>query len=66
MYYSNSEIDYFYTCLNDKSYLIPVDEAGKSESCLRFLSKNPKNPNIHWARDYELDVMLMKITRAKD
>ena len=56
--YSKEEIDYFYTCYNNISYLIPVEEAG-SQKTLRFLSEN-NHAKINWAEDYELSKILKK------
>lgn len=60
-YYTKKDIDFFYTYHQGVSYLIPVEKAGKGETRLRFVSNQPKNPNIRWAKDYELNLMLQKI-----
>lgn len=60
-YYTDKDIDYFYTTYNNIGYLIPVNNAAKGSTILRFSSKNEKNPNIRWAKDYELEVMIKKI-----
>lgn len=60
-YYSEKDIDYFYSCYNGKGYLIPVSDAGHGETRLRFSSTQASNPNIRWASSYELDVMLNSI-----
>ena len=60
-YYTKDEIDFFYTCHQGVSYLIPVENAGKGETRLRFSSNQPNNPNIRWAKNYEIDLMLQKI-----
>lgn len=65
-YYSSEDIDYFYTCYDDKSYLVPVEKAGHGETTLRFFSSNPKNPNIRWASDYEFDKILSQIKEEVD
>lgn len=53
--YTSDEIDYFITYLNDKAYLIPVDECG-AEKRLRLLpTKNGQTRGISWAKDYELE-----------
>ena len=59
-YYTKEDIDYFYTSYEGKSYLIPVEISGHGETRLRFTS-NQSNPNIRWAKDYELDIILAKI-----
>lgn len=65
-YYTKDDIDYFYTCYNEKSYLIPVELAGRGETRLRFASSQPNNPNIRWASKYELDVVLKRIKEGKE
>ena len=65
-FYSKEDIDYFYTCYEDKSYLVPVEVAGHGETRLRFSSSQPNNPNIRWARDYEFNQMLQKIKEEVD
>lgn len=56
--YTKEEIDYFYTCYKDKSYLVPVEECSTTKK-LRFLP--PKNGQIDktsFAKDYELKNIL--------
>ena len=60
-YYTNNDIDFFYTCYQGVSYLIPVEDAGRGETRLRFVSNQPNNPNIRWAKNYEFNLMLQKI-----
>ena len=60
-YYTDKDIDYFYTTYNNIGYLIPVTKAAKGETTLRFSSKNGSNPNIKWAKEYEIDVIIKKI-----
>jgi len=55
--YTKEEIDYFYTCYNNISYLVPVEECGASEKSLRFEAEI-NHPNISWAKDYELTHVL--------
>ena len=60
-YYTKNDIDLFYTCYQGVSYLIPVEDAGNGETRLRFISNQPNNPNIRWAKNYEFNLMLQKI-----
>ena len=60
-FYTKEDIDFFYTCYEDKSYLVPVEIAGHGETRLRFSSSQPNNPNIRWAIDYEFSQMLQKL-----
>ena len=39
-YYSADDVDFFYTYYNGVHYLIPFSKSGKSETTLRFESKN--------------------------
>ena len=60
-YYTKEDIDYFYTTFENISYLIPVENAGHGDTRLRFFSTQEKNPNIRWAKDYELDNILKQL-----
>ena len=60
-FYTKEDIDFFYTCYEDKSYLVPVEISGHGETRLRFSSNQPNNPNIRWAKDYEFNQMLQKL-----
>lgn len=54
-YYTKEDIDMFYTTFDNKHYLVPVEDAGKGSSRLRFTAQQANNPNIRWAKNYELD-----------
>ena len=60
-YYSDNDVDFFYTYYNGVSYLIPFNKSGKGETTLRFASDTPENSSIKWAKDYEVDKILSKI-----
>lgn len=60
-YYSKEDVDFFYTCYNGVSYLIPFDKIGKGATTLRFFSKTPSNPLIRWAKDFQADLILKRI-----
>jgi hypothetical protein len=55
--YTKEEIDYFATVWNNVCYLVPVEEAGKSEFSLNLLSA--QRP-MHYAKDYEIKNVLSK------
>lgn len=57
--YTKKEIDYFYTYCNEKSYLIPVEEAS-SQKTLRFIPPKNNNNNYNKAEDYEIEKILLK------
>ena len=58
--YNETEIDYFATCIKDKTYLIPFSETG-SDKILRFVApKNGQIRGINFAKDYELEVSLSR------
>ena len=65
-YYTKEDIDYFYTCFNGVSYLVPIERAGHGETRLRFFSSQAKNPNIRWAVNYELTTILNKLQEEVD
>ena len=65
-YYTKNDIDFFYTCHQGVSYLVPVEDAGKGQTRLRFVSDQPNNPNIRWAKNYEFNLMLQKIKEEVD
>lgn len=56
-YYTENDIDYFYTEYNGQGYLIPVTIGGKKEKVLRFSSKT-NHSSILWAKDYTLEKIL--------
>ena len=58
--YSKKEIDYFATYWNNKVYLVPVEECAL-EKILRFSSSQPNQPNISWAKNYEIQEVLKKL-----
>lgn len=52
-HYKNDGIDYFCTWYNGECYLIPVQECGTSEKCLRLVpTKNGQVKNISFAKNY--------------
>ena len=55
------QIDYFYTCHKEQGYLVPVEETGRDSKTLRLESYLPNNPNINWAKDYEIEKVLLKL-----
>lgn len=59
-YYSEEQIDYFYTTYNNQSYLIPMNVGGKQEKVLRFSCKQ-NHSTIIWAKDYELEKVLSSL-----
>lgn len=60
--YDETQIDYFMTCYNGISYLIPVQETSAREKRLRFIPpKNGQIKGISFAKDYELEKVVNKI-----
>ena len=52
-HYKNDGIDYFCTWYNGECYLIPVQECGTSEKCLRLVpTKNGQVKNISFVKNY--------------
>lgn len=58
--YSKEEIDYFATYWDNKVYLIPVEECS-IEKTLRFSSSQPNQPNICWAKNYEVEEVIKQL-----
>lgn len=56
-FYSETDIDYFYTNYNNQGYLIQVGTGGKAEKILRFSSKQ-NHSTILWAEDFTLEKVL--------
>ena len=56
--YTNEEIDYFYTCYNNISYLIPVEECSSEK---KLWLSNVRQNNSALAADYELKKIIKKI-----
>lgn len=53
--YTKDEIDYFATVWNNVCYLIPIEEAGKTEFSLNLISSQQR---VHFAEDYEIKKVL--------
>ena len=58
--YSENEIDYFATYWNGRVYLVPVTECS-AEKTLRFVSSQSYQPNICWAKDYEVEEVIKRL-----
>lgn len=61
--YSEDEVDFFYTCFNGESYLIPIAEiAGKTTFRIRYeYPSNNQKQGIHLASNYELKNQISKL-----
>ena len=61
--YLEDEIDFFYTCFNGESYLIPIAEiSGKTSFRIRYeYPSNNQKQGIHLASDYELKNQISKL-----
>lgn len=62
-HYTKKEIDYFYTCYENKSYLIPV-ELVNTGFTLRLSIENAHNKS-HLAKDFELEKILIENEKIK-
>lgn len=58
--YNKEEIDYFYTYLDGKSYLIPVEECSTEKKLWFVLPKNGQVNLINFAKNYELEKILFE------
>lgn len=64
--YTIDEIDYIGTFINDRVYLIPIENCGKKEKRLRFAPpKNNQNAKCNMAQDYEAEKILEERTNRK-
>ena len=60
--YDKTQIDYFMTYYEGKTYLIPVQECSSREKILRFIPpKNGQVKGITFAADYEFEKVVSKI-----
>ena len=61
--YSEEEVDFFYTCFEGKSYLVPIAEiAGKTTFRWRYeYPSNGQKQGIHIAENYELKNQISKL-----
>lgn len=62
-FYSNSEIDYFATHYNGKTYLVPIKASNAKRSFRLVPPANGHIQNITWARDYELEKVLSDLKK---
>ena len=59
-FYQSDEVDLFATYFDNKLYVIPIDECS-TEKKLRFSSKQPNQPSINWAKDYEFEEVIKRL-----
>ena len=61
--YSAEEVDFFYTCFEGKSYLVPISEvAGKASFRWRYeYPPTGQKQGIHIAKNYELKNQISKL-----
>ena len=61
--YNKSEIDSFATFINNRCYLVPVEECSTTK-CLRFdLSQNNQQASINFEENYRLEKQIEKILK---
>lgn len=58
--YTNEEIDYYATCYEDKTYLIPFNECGIKKR-LRIKPAKYERKHVTWAKDYEIETVINKL-----
>ena len=58
--YNKNEVDYFATMWENQLYLVPVEECS-DRKILRFSTSQENQPNISWAKDYEVEKVLKRI-----
>lgn len=57
--YTKEQIDYFATVIQDKCYLIPVEECGQTKYLRLDNTRNGRMRNINIASDYEIEKQLL-------
>lgn len=60
MKYTNKEIDFFMTEMENKLYLYPVPEEGILQKTLRIIPPTNGCPNVYWAKDYLFEEVIKK------
>ena len=64
--YSKNEIDFFATTIDNRCYLVPIEETSRYEKKLRFVEpKNKQKVGVSLAKYYELETQLAKLVAEK-
>lgn len=53
------EVDYFYTYHKNQGYLVPIEQTGNRTKTLRLFAMDSNNPSITWAKDYQIEKVLL-------
>lgn len=60
--YTNNEIDYFATIIENECYLVPINETGGRSKRLRFVPpKNNRKAGVSYAEEYHIEAQLQKL-----
>lgn len=60
--YSNDDVDFFCTFIENKCYLVPYDQCGKREKKMRFVKpKNNQTQGITFAQEYLAEKVLANL-----
>ena len=60
--YTKNEIDFFATIIENKCYLIPINECGVNTKTLRFVyPKSGQKAGVSLAKEYELETQIAKL-----
>lgn len=62
--YSEEEIDFFATIINEQCYIVPINETGGHDKTLRFIPpKNGQKVGVSFAKDYEIETQVAKLLK---
>ena len=63
--YSEEEIDFFATIIDNQCYLIPITETGSREKTLRTVfPNNNRKVGVSLMQDYEIQTQIAKLTES--
>lgn len=60
--YTEADVDFFATVINDQTYLVPIEDITSLEQRLRFMKpKNGQTKNVTFAQDFKLEDVLERL-----
>lgn len=61
-FYTKDDIDFFCTFIENKCYLIPIEETSRREKVMRFIPpKNNQHKKVTFANEYLADTQIQKL-----
>lgn len=62
--YTEEEIDFFATIINEQCYIVPIKETGGRSKTLRFVPpKNGRKVGVSFAKEYEIETQVAKLLK---